>query len=120
MLFPIVPAIGETIFSCASSFVINDTAASLRAMEINAEVILKATKVDGVYDSDPKLNPEARRYRTLSYMDVLREQLNVMDSTAISLCMDNKLPMLVFGMDGEDAITRALRGERIGTRVVAG
>ena len=95
-----------------------DTAASLRAMEINAEVILKATKVDGVYDSDPKLNPEARRYRTLSYMDVLREQLNVMDSTAISLCMDNKLPIIVFNLLQQGNIRRVvLEDEPLGTLV---
>jgi uridylate kinase len=95
-----------------------DTAASLRAMEINAEVILKATKVDGVYDSDPKLNPEARRYRTLSYMDVLREQLNVMDSTAISLCMDNKLPIIVFNLLQQGNIRRVvLDDEPLGTLV---
>ena len=75
-----------------------DTAASLRAMEIGAEVIFKATKVDGVYDADPKKNPTARRYRTLTYMDVLQQNLHVMDSTAISLCMDNKLPIVVFDL----------------------
>jgi uridylate kinase len=75
-----------------------DTAASLRAMEINAEVILKATKVDGVYDSDPKKNGDAKRFRTLTYMDVLQKNLNVMDATAISLCMDNQLPIVVFDM----------------------
>src|SRR5260370_14668110 len=72
-----------------------DTAASLRAMEIQAEVILKATTVDGVYNSDPKKQPNARRYKTLTYMDVLPENLNVMDPTAISLCMANKLPIVV-------------------------
>lgn len=97
-----------------------DTAASLRAMEINAEVILKATKVDGVYDSDPKKNPEARRYRTLTYMDVLKKQLNVMDSTAISLCMDNKLPIVVFDMTNKGNINRAvLSPGEIGTVVGA-
>jgi uridylate kinase len=75
-----------------------DTAASLRAMEINADVILKATKVDGIYEADPKKVPTAKRYRTLTYMDVLQKNLNVMDSTAISLCMDNKLPIVVFDM----------------------
>jgi len=95
-----------------------DTAASLRAMEINAEVILKATKVDGVYDADPKTHPEARRYRTLSYMDVLRDQLNVMDSTAISLCMDNKLPIMVFDLTRTGNIRRAVLGdEPVGTLV---
>jgi len=98
-----------------------DTAASLRAMEINAEVILKATKVDGVYESDPKKNPEARRFRTLTYMDVLKRQLSVMDSTAISLCMDNSLPIVVFDMTQHGNIARAVftPGE-IGTLVGAG
>lgn len=98
-----------------------DTAASLRAMEINAEVILKATKVDGVYDSDPKKNPDARRFRTLTYMDVLKRQLSVMDSTAISLCMDNSLPIVVFDMTHSGNIGRAVfsPGE-IGTLVGAG
>ncbi len=95
-----------------------DTAASLRAMEINAEVILKATKVDGVYDADPKKNPAARRYRSLTYMDVLQKNLNVMDSTAISLCMDNKLPIVVFDMTAMGNIRRAvLTPGEIGTVV---
>ena len=85
-----------------------DTAASLRAMEINAEVILKATKVVGVYDSDPKKNSSARRYRTLTYMDVLKNTLNVMDSTAISLCMDNKLPIVVFDLTTQGNISKAV------------
>ena len=98
-----------------------DTAASLRAMEINAEVILKATKVDGVYDADPKKNPAARRYRALTYMDVLKGNLNVMDSTAISLCMDNKLPIVVFDMTKPGNIVRAvLHPEEIGTVVGGG
>ena len=97
-----------------------DTAASLRAMEIQAEVILKATKVDGVYNSDPKKDPNARRYKTLTYMDVLRENLNVMDSTAISLCMDNKLPIVVFDLTAKGNIRRAvLSGDEIGTVVGA-
>ena len=95
-----------------------DTAASLRAMEINADVILKATKVDGVYEADPKKVPTARRYRTLTYMDVLQKNLNVMDSTAISLCMDNKLPIVVFDMMATGNIERAvLRPGEIGTIV---
>jgi uridylate kinase len=85
-----------------------DTAASLRAMEINAEVILKATKVDGIYDADPKKVPTARRYKTVTYMDVLQQRLNVMDSTAISLCMDNKLPIVVFDLTGKGNIRRAV------------
>lgn len=98
-----------------------DTAASLRAMEINAQVILKATKVDGVYDADPKKNPEARRYRSLTYMDVLNQSLHVMDSTAISLCMDNRLPIVVFDLTVQGNIRRALlkEGDEIGTLVGA-
>jgi len=87
-----------------------DTAASLRAMEIGAEVILKATKVDGIYNADPKKDPKARRYRTLSYMDVLKQNLSVMDSTAISLCMDNKLPIVVFDLTTSGNIKRAVLG----------
>jgi uridylate kinase len=95
-----------------------DTAASLRAMEINAQVILKATKVDGVYSADPKKDPAARRYRQLTYMDVLRQNLNVMDSTAISLCMDNKLPLIVFDMTARGNIRKAVLGNgEIGTLV---
>lgn len=98
-----------------------DTAASLRAMEINAQVILKATKVDGVYNADPKKDPTARRYRTLTYMDVLKQNLNVMDSTAISLCMDNKLPIVVFDLTTRGNIARAVLGSGdIGTLVGAG
>jgi uridylate kinase len=98
-----------------------DTAASLRAMEINADVILKATKVDGVYDADPKKVATAKRYRTLTYMDVLKNNLNVMDSTAISLCMDNKLPIVVFDMTNKGNIGRAvLRPGEIGTLVGTG
>ncbi|MCE9667824.1 UMP kinase [Myxococcus stipitatus] len=95
-----------------------DTAASLRAMEINAQVILKATKVDGIYSADPKKDPTARRYRSLTYMDVLKQNLNVMDSTAISLCMDNKLPIIVFDLTVPGNIGRAvLGGGEIGTVV---
>lgn len=97
-----------------------DTAASLRAMEINAEVILKATKVDGVYDADPKKNPDARRFKSLTYMDVLKRQLSVMDSTAVSLCMDNSLPIVVFDMTHQGNIARAVMSPgEIGTLVGA-
>ena len=97
-----------------------DTAASLRAMEINAEVILKATKVDGVYDADPKKEPTARRYRSLTYMDVLKQHLNVMDSTAISLCMENKLPIVVFDLTVKGNIGKAVLGDgEFGTLVGA-
>ncbi len=85
-----------------------DTAASLRAMEINAEVILKGTKVDGVYDSDPKTNAGARRYRTVSYRETLDKNLQVMDATAIAMCMDNKMPIIVFDMTKPGNIARAV------------
>jgi len=94
-----------------------DTAASLRAMEIHAEVILKATKVDGVYSADPVKDPKAVRYRTVSYLDVLKKNLQVMDSTAISLCMDNELPIVVFDLHTRGNIQRVVLGEEIGTRV---
>jgi uridylate kinase len=98
-----------------------DTAASLRAMEIGAEVILKATKVDGIYDSDPKKNPSAKRYKSVTYMDVLKQNLNVMDSTAISLCMDNKLPIVVFDLTQAGNIAKAVKTPMdIGTVVGAG
>ncbi len=101
-------------------FFTTDTAASLRAMEIGAEVIFKGTKVDGVYDSDPKKNASARRYRTLTYMDVLRQNLHVMDSTAISLCMDNKLPIVVFDLTAQGNIHRVITGSgELGTLVGA-
>jgi uridylate kinase len=91
-------------------FFTTDTAASLRAAEINADVILKATKVDGVYSSDPKVDPSARRYKTLTYMDVLQHSLNVMDSTAISLCKDNNLPIIIFDLTAKGNIWRAIQG----------
>ena len=94
-----------------------DTAAALRAMEICADVLIKATKVDGIYDSDPKLNPEAVRFDHLTYIDTLNKRLGVMDSTAISLCMENKLPILVLNLWDEHALTRALMGDQVGTLV---
>ena len=97
-----------------------DTTAAQRALETDCEAIFKATKVDGVYDSDPKKNPTAKRYDELSYIQALNEQLGVMDATAISLCMDNKLPIVVFDMQVEGNIKRALSGEPIGTLVHAG
>jgi uridylate kinase len=96
-----------------------DTTAAQRALEIKAEAILKGTKVDGVYDSDPKLNPDAVRFDTLGYMDVLRRGLSVMDATAISLCMENELPIVVFDLREEGNIRRAVLGEPIGTLVHA-
>jgi len=101
-------------------FFTTDTAASLRAMEIGAEVIFKATRVDGVYDADPEKHPNARRFDELTYIDVLNRQLQVMDATAISLCMDNSMPILVFNLMQRGNILRAVRGERIGTLVYGG
>jgi uridylate kinase len=101
-------------------FFTTDTAASLRAMEIGAEVIFKATRVDGVFDADPLKEPNARRFDELTYIDVLNRQLQVMDATAISLCMDNDLPILVFNMMEAGNILRAVSGERIGTLVHRG
>ena len=94
-----------------------DTTAALRACEMNADCLMKATKVDGVYDSDPVTNPDAKRFEAISYMDVLAKELHVMDSTATSLCMDNNLPMLVFDLMVPGNIARVLRGENVGTTV---
>jgi uridylate kinase len=96
-----------------------DTAAALRAMEIKAEVILKATKVDGIYSADPMTDPGATKFDTLSYLDVLDRRLKVMDATAISLCMDNKLPIVVFNLRTHGNMKRAILGEAIGTTVRA-
>lgn len=94
-----------------------DTTAALRACELDVDVLMKATKVDGVYDSDPKKNPNAKRYDRISYMDVLNQGLNVMDATATSLCMDNNIPMIVFDLTTDGNIARALKGEPVGTTV---
>jgi len=94
-----------------------DTAASLRAMEIDAEVILKATKVDGIYSADPMKDASAKKYDTLTYIDVLKKGLSIMDSTAISLCMDNSLPIVVFNLRGKGNIRKILEGKKIGTLV---
>lgn len=94
-----------------------DTTAALRALEIDAECLMKATKVDGIYDSDPVCNPNAKRYDHLSYMDVLAKELHVMDSTATSLCMDNHMPILVFDLAVNGNIARVLKGENVGTTV---
>ena len=96
-----------------------DTAASLRAMEIGADVIFKATKVDGIYSSDPRTDKNAVKYEELNYIDVLKKGLKVMDSTSVSLCMDNKLPMVVFNFRNRHSIKRVLLGEKIGTTVGA-
>jgi len=94
-----------------------DTAAALRANEMGAEVILKATKVDGVYDSDPKTNPTAKRFSEISYLEALQRQLKVMDSTAFSLCMDNKMPIIVFDFSKPHNLKRVLQGDKVGTLV---
>lgn len=96
-----------------------DTAAALRAMEVRADVILKATKVNGVYDADPEEDPDASRYDRLTYLDVLSKNLQVMDSTAISLCMDNEFPIIVFSMTETDNIQAAARNKNIGTLIVS-
>ena len=94
-----------------------DTTASLRACELNCECLMKATKVDGVYDSDPAKNPDAKRFDRITYMEVLNKGLHVMDATAISLCMDNEVPMIVFDLGTPGNIAAALRGENVGTVV---
>ncbi len=107
------------VFGCGTGnpFFSTDTAAALRAAEIDADVIFKATNVDGVYDSDPKINPNAKKFDTLSHLDVLQKELHVMDSTAASLCMDNGIEILVFNLDKPDNIVSAMVGENIGTVV---
>ena len=107
------------IFGCGTGnpFFSTDTAAALRAVEIGAQVILLAKKVDGVYDSDPNVNKDAKKFDELTYIDVLNRGLGVMDSTATSLCMDNKIPIRVFGLDDPENILKALSGENIGTIV---
>ena len=107
------------IFGCGTGnpFMSTDTAAALRAVEMGADVILLAKKVDSVYDSDPAINPNAKRYTNLSFSDILSKSLGVMDSTAASLCRDNKMPILVFGLNDPENIIRAVKGEKIGTLV---
>jgi uridylate kinase len=94
-----------------------DTAAALRAMEVKAEIILKGTKVDGIYDSDPLKNPKARKFERVTYLEVLQKGLKVMDTTAISLCLDNGLPIIVYSLRGKGNLKRILTGQRIGTLV---
>ncbi|TAG11048.1 MAG: UMP kinase [Verrucomicrobia bacterium] len=100
-------------------FFSTDTTAALRASEMGADVILKATQVDGVYDSDPRKNPNARRYETVTFQECLSKRLNVMDSTAFSLCLDNHVPIIIFDLGPHGNLSRALRGEPIGTLVHA-
>lgn len=107
------------IFACGTGnpYFSTDTTAALRAAEIDAEMILFAKNIDGVYDSDPAKNPDAKKYDKISYMDVLNQGLGVMDSTAASLCMDNKIPIVVFGLNDPDNIERVVNGENIGTLI---
>lgn len=98
-------------------FFTTDTAASLRAIEIGADVLLKATRVDGVYDCDPLKHKDAKKFESVTYLDILKKELKVMDATAVSLCMDNKMPMVVFNMTKSGNIAKAVRGESIGTNV---
>jgi len=100
-------------------FFTTDTAASLRAIEIGADVLLKATKVDGVYDADPVSNPDAKRFETVSYDQVLSDKLSVMDATAIVMCRDNNLPLRIFDLTQENALVQAMSGAKIGTVVTA-
>lgn len=107
------------IFSAGTGnpYFTTDTAAALRAMEINADVIMKATKVDGIYDKDPATNSDARKFDSITYIDVLNKGLQVMDSTAISLCMDNKLPIITFNLKTPGNVYKVIAGENIGTTV---
>jgi len=100
-----------------SPYFSTDTAASLRAIEIEADAILKGTRVDGIYDSDPEKNPDAVFYEEISYLDVLKKNLKVMDLTAISLCKENDLPIIVFNMNKEGNLLRVVKGEAVGTSV---
>jgi len=111
---------GRTVIFAAGTgnpYFTTDTAAALRAMEIGADVILKATKVDGIYSSDPLKEPKAKKYKQVTYIDVLKKGLSVMDSTAVSLCMDNDLPIVVFNLRGKGNIKKIIKGEKIGTLV---
>lgn len=110
------------IFACGTGnpYFTTDTAAALRAMEIGAQVILKATKVDGVYSSDPMKDRRAKKFSEITYMDVLKKGLHVMDSTAISLCMDNSLPIIVFSLLEKGNIRKAVEGKKVGTLVKGG
>ena len=96
-----------------------DTAAALRAMEIRADVLLKATSVEGIYTADPKKDPEAKMFSAITYMDIIRMELRVMDTSAVSLCNDNRMPMVIFSMREQGNIVRVVRGEQLGTLVTS-
>lgn len=105
------------IFACGTGnpYFSTDTGAALRAAEIEADILLLAKNVDGIYDSDPKKNPNAKKYERISYMDFIKSGLTAMDATAVQLCSENKIPILAFGMNEDDGIVKALKGEKIGT-----
>ena len=105
------------IFACGTGnpFFSTDTAAALRAAEIKADVLLLAKNVDGIYDSDPKVNPQAKKYDKIDYLDFIKQGLKAMDTTAVTMCMETKIPILAFGLDDEDAIVKAVMGENLGT-----
>ena len=107
------------IFACGTGnpYFTTDTATALRAAEMDAELILLAKNVDGVYDDDPKLNPDAKKFDELPYMDFIKEGLHAMDTTAVTLCMENKIPILAFGLSEKDSIMRAVCGEKMGTLI---
>ncbi len=114
---------GRTVIFAAGTgnpYFTTDTAAALRAMEIGADVLVKATKVDGVYTADPVKDPRAKRFTELTYLEVLKRRLQVMDTTAISLCMDNNLPIVVFNLNKPGNLLRLIKGERVGTLVQGG
>jgi len=113
---------GIVVFAAGTGnpFFSTDTAAALRAAELGAEVLLKATKVDGVYDSDPVVNPRAKRFEKLTYLEVIEKKLAVMDMTAVSLCREQRLPIVVFALSTPGGVVRAVKGEPIGTRVMEG
>ena len=105
------------IFACGTGnpFFSTDTAVALRAAEIGAEVILLAKNVDGIYDSDPKTNPNAKKYKEIKYLDFIKQELKAMDTAAVAICMENKTPILAFGLDEKDSLVRAIQGEELGT-----
>ena len=107
------------IFACGTGnpYFSTDTGAALRAAEIEADVLLLAKNIDGIYDSDPKLNKDAKKFDTITYMDVIQKELKAMDTTSISICMENKIPIIAFGLNEKDSIMRAVCGEKIGTMI---
>ena len=108
------------IFACGTGnpFFSTDTAVALRAAEINADLILLAKNVDGIYDSDPKTNPNAKKYKEIKYIDFISQGLKAMDTAAVAICMENKMPILAFGLDEEDSICRVIKGEELGTWII--